>query len=75
MIFMNLLSGREYLTNKTIRAFDIVHSEYNASFDWFVRADDDTYLILENLRHMLVSYSPLQPISFGHHFKTIVKQG
>jgi hypothetical protein len=43
--------------------------------DWFMKADDDTYVILENLRYFLRDYKSSDPVYFGHHFKTIVKQG
>ena len=39
------------------------------------QADDDTYVIVENLRYFLSGENTSEPIFFGHHFKTIVKQG
>lgn len=43
--------------------------------DWFLKADDDTYIVMENLRFMLQSYNSSQPVYFGCKFKPYVKQG
>ena len=39
--------------------------------DWFVKADDDTYMVLENLKHMLQSYDTNMPWYFGCKLKPI----
>ena len=68
-------TGREHLTAKTIRAFDYVYENHLNDYDWFMKADDDTYVVVENLRYMLSGEDPAKPIFFGHHFKTNVAQG
>ena len=40
-----------------------------------MKADDDTYVIVENLRYMLNSQDPKNPIYFGFKIKQVVKQG
>ncbi|KAH3777467.1 hypothetical protein DPMN_178914 [Dreissena polymorpha] len=74
-IGIELPEGRDHLTGKTIKAFKYIYEHHIDDADWFMKADDDTYVILENLRYFLSGQNSNEPIFFGHHFKTIVKQG
>ncbi|KAI9554896.1 hypothetical protein GHT06_020174 [Daphnia sinensis] len=67
--------GRENLWGKTREAYRHVWENYRDEADWFMKADDDTYVVLENLRYMLSPYNASEPIAFGHKFKPFVKQG
>ncbi|EHB15960.1 Glycoprotein-N-acetylgalactosamine 3-beta-galactosyltransferase 1 [Heterocephalus glaber] len=67
--------GRDQLYWKTIKAFQCVHDHYLEDADWFMKADDNTYVILDNLRWLLSKYSPENPIYFWRRFKPFVKQG
>ncbi|OCT92885.1 hypothetical protein XELAEV_18015951mg [Xenopus laevis] len=67
--------GRDKLYWKTIRAFHYVHKYYLNETEWFFKADDDTFVIMDNLRWMLSNYTPDQPIYFGKRFKPYIKQG
>ena len=72
---LNVSEGREHLTAKTMQAFRYVYEHHFHDADWFMKCDDDTYVIVENMRYMLSDYDPRDPIYFGHIFKVIVKQG
>ena len=44
--------------------------------DWFLKADDDTYIIVENLRHLLKDKNSSNPVYFGHKLRIdSVEQG
>ncbi|XP_046542335.1 glycoprotein-N-acetylgalactosamine 3-beta-galactosyltransferase 1-B-like, partial [Haliotis rubra] len=74
-IGLNVSEGRKHLTAKTMQAFRYIYENHFDDADWFMKADDDTYVILENLRYFLTSQNKSEPVFFGHHFKVIVKQG
>nr|XP_055068928.1 glycoprotein-N-acetylgalactosamine 3-beta-galactosyltransferase 1-B [Misgurnus anguillicaudatus] len=72
---VNTKEGRDQLYWKTINAFHYVMEKYGDEADWFLKADDDTYVIVDNLRWILANYSPEDPIYFGRRFKPYLKQG
>lgn len=60
--------GRKYLTAKTMAAFDYIYKHHLNDADWFMKADDDTYVIMENLRYFLSEQDTNKPLLFGSHF-------
>ncbi|XP_067649035.1 glycoprotein-N-acetylgalactosamine 3-beta-galactosyltransferase 1-like [Haliotis asinina] len=72
-IGLNVSEGRKHLTAKTMQAFRYIYENHFDDADWFMKADDDTYVILENLRYFLTSQNKSEPVFLGHHLK--LKQG
>ena len=68
-IGLNVTEGRRHLNGKVMLAFRYIYEHYLDKADWFMKADDDTYVILENLRYFLSGENPDDPIYFGHHLK------
>ena len=59
--------GRKNLWSKVKLGLTLVWRDYVGQFDFLIKADDDTFLIVENLRHLLHEMSPDDPLILGHH--------
>ena len=65
---VNVPGDRNHLTGKTMQTFDYLYANHLDEYHWFMKADDDTFVIYENLRFLLEGYSEKEPLIFGHHF-------
>ena len=73
---LNVSEGREHLTAKTMQAFQYIHDYHLHDADWFMKCDDDTYVIMENLRFFLLTKNPEKAVFYGQHFSgSEVRQG
>lgn len=68
-LYVPVPEGRQHLTAKVRHALQYAFSTYNDSFDWILKCDDDTYVIVENLRHLLSYADPKKPGYLGFHMK------
>nr|KAG5685790.1 hypothetical protein BaRGS_021912 [Batillaria attramentaria] len=75
MHIVNVPEGRYHLTAKTFASLDHLYRHYVNDFDWFVKADDDVYIVMENLRLLLSHLSPDDPVYVGHHYQVNVHNG
>ena len=65
----------DQIWGKTKYGFKKAYEELYDKIDWVMKADDDTYVILENLRFLLSDYNSSDPVWFGCEFDVIVKEG
>ncbi|XP_035703860.1 glycoprotein-N-acetylgalactosamine 3-beta-galactosyltransferase 1 isoform X3 [Folsomia candida] len=72
---LNMTEGRINLWGKTRDAFTHVYNHYLESADFFLKADDDTYVIVENLLHLLQPYDPNETLYLGCEFKGYMSGG
>ncbi|KAF7233698.1 hypothetical protein EG68_09871 [Paragonimus skrjabini miyazakii] len=67
--------SREALWDKAKFAIHYAVKNYATDYDFFLKADDDTFVIVENLRKLLMDHSPEDPFIMGRRFRPFVKQG
>ncbi|XP_014663957.1 PREDICTED: glycoprotein-N-acetylgalactosamine 3-beta-galactosyltransferase 1-like [Priapulus caudatus] len=72
-----VVESREQLWNKTKFMFKYAHEHFQQRADWFLKADDDTYVVLENLRHLLSGFRTTDPVYLGRRIKNfaVTEQG
>ncbi|KAI0229925.1 Glycoprotein-N-acetylgalactosamine 3-beta-galactosyltransferase 1 [Lamellibrachia satsuma] len=64
-IDIHVKPGRRHLTAKSMQTFDYVYKHHIDDADWFLKADDDTYVIMENLRYMLKDLNSSAALALG----------
>lgn len=57
------------LTDKVYASFVDIYEHFD-SFDWYLKADDDTFVFVRNLRRFLARQSPCLPNAFGYVLRT-----
>ncbi|XP_029656801.1 glycoprotein-N-acetylgalactosamine 3-beta-galactosyltransferase 1-like [Octopus sinensis] len=65
---LNINDDYEHLPSKTYGGLKYIEAKFHDEYDWIVKADDDTYIIVNNLRQFLVSEDHSRPVSFGLKF-------
>lgn len=74
-VVLDVPEGHDNLWAKTKAAFRYVYENHFKDADWFLKADDDTYAVVENLRYLLKDHDPDDPVYFGRKFRPYVPQG
>ena len=62
------------LTDKVYKTFRDVYLRYG-DYDWYLKADDDTFIFVEHLKSFLKTKNSSQPVTYGFDFKAIVEHG
>ena len=68
-VYLNMTDEYERITEKALLTFEYIYDNLMEEFDWFVRANDDTYIIMENLKLFLANKCPDEKIIYGKILK------
>ena len=73
VIKMDVPADHDHLWQKHKATLRYVHKHFRHEYDWFYKADDDAYVIMENLRQYLRRPEIMQtykqePMQMGHRF-------
>lgn len=63
------------LSDKVFNMFIDAYNHNINQFDWFLKADDDTFVFVDNLRTFLSTKNSTYPFTYGYDFNIIVSGG
>ena len=56
--------------DRTLRALKYAYAQYQNDVDWYFKVEDNTYVVVENLRYLLSQHDPGQPLMLGNPWFT-----
>ena len=72
MALPGVQEGHDRLWPKTVKAFQYVWEHHRNDADWFMKADDDTWVFVDNLRSYLANYDEDKPHYMGLQIDTTI---
>ncbi|CAD5223133.1 unnamed protein product [Bursaphelenchus okinawaensis] len=74
-LYAGLKEDRSELWCKVKRSFQYAYLNVSKKFDWYIKIDDDTYVIADNLNKFLKTLDPNKPVFAGGRLAPFVKNG
>lgn len=72
---VDIPDNRKNLAHKMRKVFSTIYKQYMDDFDYLLKCDDDTYVIVENLKFLVWHYDSNKPSYFGFHFNKFIRNG
>ncbi|KAE9420638.1 hypothetical protein Angca_007395, partial [Angiostrongylus cantonensis] len=65
----------KHLFQKSMISFHYAFTRISDQFDWYFKADDDTYVIMEHMYEYLATLDPTEPYYLGYTLRPYFKRG
>jgi glycoprotein-N-acetylgalactosamine 3-beta-galactosyltransferase len=75
-VYLNITDDYQRITLKTLKTMEYIYDNLMNDFDWLVRANDDTFIIMEHLRLFLANKCADEKVIYGkllRHFRYKLK--
>lgn len=53
---------------KIREAFEYIHENHINDFDWLIKTNENAFIVVENLRHLVYQYDTNWPVAIGQRF-------
>ena len=73
-IGFNVTAGKQHMSLKVAGAWKYIHKHYLEDYDFFIKTDPDTYVVVENLLDFLKDKDTELPRYYGHEQKPSVRK-
>ncbi|KAK5968326.1 N-acetyllactosaminide 3-alpha-galactosyltransferase, partial [Trichostrongylus colubriformis] len=74
-VFVDVPDDYRYLFQKTVVALHYAYTNISDQFDWYYKADDDTYVIMEHMYEYLATLDPDEPYFLGYPMRPYLNRG
>ena len=74
LLFLNVTEAYDKMG---VKVFEIMKQTFNQNphHEWYLMADDDTYIFMKNLKKFIKSKNPKDPLVYGHKYTHLVPNG
>jgi glycoprotein-N-acetylgalactosamine 3-beta-galactosyltransferase len=67
-IYFPLMGTRDHSWEKIRRVFRYVYETLGNKYDWYLRADDDSYVVFDNARSLVSEHNPKKALILGYRW-------
>uniref|UniRef100_A0A1I7SJR0 N-acetylgalactosaminide beta-1,3-galactosyltransferase n=1 Tax=Bursaphelenchus xylophilus TaxID=6326 RepID=A0A1I7SJR0_BURXY len=67
-VYFPMMNTRDHSWEKIRRVFRFAFEDMEKKYDWYLRADDDAYVLVDNARTLVKEHDPEKPAVLGYRW-------